>query len=66
MKDEAKLRRLVAAFKTKYEWEFAVRDGSAYDESLPGSPEYGFYELTPMRAFGYGADGLTATRWLFG
>ena len=43
-----------------------VRDGIVRDHSLPGSPEYGFYEVTPARAFGYGADGLTATRWRFG
>jgi hypothetical protein len=25
-----------------------------------------FYEVAPVRAFGYIADGLTATRWQFG
>jgi hypothetical protein len=64
--DEAELRRVAAAFRSKYEWELAVRDGLVHDHSLPGSPEYGFYEVTPVRAFGYGPDGLTATRWRFG
>lgn len=65
-RDEATLHRVSAAFKAKYEWELAVRDGSVYEEGLPGSPEYGFYRITPTRAFGYGADGMTATRWRFG
>lgn len=59
------LRRVAAAFATKYGWTFAIRDGRVHDESLPGSPEYAFYEVSPVRAFGYGPDGLTATRWRF-
>ncbi|WP_436758406.1 pyridoxamine 5'-phosphate oxidase family protein [Streptosporangium sp. V21-05] len=65
-RDEDDLRRVAAAFGEKYGWEFAVRDGSVYEDSLPGSPEYGFYQVTPTRAFGYGTDGRTATRWWFG
>lgn len=64
--EEARLLRVATAFREKYEWELSVRDGSVQDHSLPGSPEYGFYRVTPMRAFGYGTDGLTATRWRFG
>jgi hypothetical protein len=64
--DEAELLRVAAAFQAKYEWELAVRRGLVHDDSLPGAPEYGFYEVAPVRAFGYGADGLTATRWRFG
>ncbi|MFC7545042.1 pyridoxamine 5'-phosphate oxidase family protein [Plantactinospora sp. GCM10030261] len=63
--DEAGLGEVASAFKDKYGWEFALRDGRVHDDSLPGSPEYGFYRLTPTRAFGYGGDGLTATRWRF-
>jgi hypothetical protein len=33
--DETQLRRVVDAFKAKYQWEFSVRDGRAYDDS-PG------------------------------
>ena len=62
---DAKVGRVADAFASKYEWHFAVRDGVAYDESLPGPPVYGFYEVKPTRAFGYGADGMTATRWRF-
>ncbi|MEU9834524.1 pyridoxamine 5'-phosphate oxidase family protein [Streptosporangium sp. NPDC048047] len=64
--DEAELRRVAAVFTAKYGWKLTVRDGSVHEDSLPGSPEYGFYRIVPVRAFGYGADGLTATRWRFG
>jgi len=59
------LRRAAAAFATKHGWTFDVRDGRVHDESLPGSPQYAFYQLSPVQAFGYGTDGLTATRWRF-
>jgi hypothetical protein len=65
LRDEDSLRRVAAAFMDKYGWPLAVRGGSAHDDSLPGSPEFGFYRVTPARAFGYGADGMTATRWRF-
>lgn len=63
--DEVGLGRVSDAMKAKYEWELTVRDGSAFEDGLPGSPEYGFYRVTPSRAFGYGPDGMTATRWRF-
>ena len=63
--DESVLLRVASAFREKYEWELTVRDGFVHDHGLPGPPEYGFYRVTPMRAFGYGPDGLTATRWRF-
>lgn len=62
---EAECQRVAAALKAKYQWELARRDGAVYDDSLPGSPEYAFYRVGPTRAFGFGADGLTATRWRF-
>ncbi|MGY4680600.1 pyridoxamine 5'-phosphate oxidase family protein [Micromonospora aurantiaca (nom. illeg.)] len=62
---DAALRGVAAAFATKYGWAFDIRDGRAHDESLPGSPRYAFYEISLIRAFGYGSDGLTATRWRF-
>jgi hypothetical protein len=65
VRDEAGLHRVAAAFKAKYQWEFTVRDGSAHEDALPGSPEYGFFQIMPTRAFGYGPDGMTATRWRF-
>lgn len=63
--DEPELLRVAAAFQDKYQWELAVRSGLVHDHSLPGAPEYGLYQVSLTRAFGYGADGLTATRWRF-
>src|ERR1700716_1870415 len=51
------------AFEAKYHWVLTVRDGLVHEDSLPGSPVYDFYQLAPTRAFGFGLDGLTATRW---
>jgi hypothetical protein len=59
------LEEAAAAFKEKYGWPFSVRDGKAYDESLPGPPEYAFWRVDLVRAFGYGPEGNTATRWRF-
>ncbi|KHL15143.1 UNVERIFIED_CONTAM: pyridoxamine 5'-phosphate oxidase [Mumia flava] len=59
------LTEVAAAFLDKYAWEFAVRDGVVRDGPLLDAPEYAFFRLVPTRAFGYGADGLTATRWRF-
>ncbi|GAA4089625.1 pyridoxamine 5'-phosphate oxidase family protein [Nonomuraea soli] len=63
--DSVLQREVAAAFLAKYQWEFSLRDGFVHDDSLPGSPEYAFYRIAPVRAYGYGADGLTATRWRF-
>lgn len=63
--DPAEQRRVLAALEAKYDWRFTVRDGVVHDDSLPGSPVYGLHRLAPTRAFGYGPDGLTATRWRF-
>lgn len=65
VRSSSELDRVASLFEAKYGWVFSVRDGSSYDDSLPGSPEYGFYRFTPTRAYGYGPDGLTATRWRF-
>lgn len=62
---EPEIHQVAGAFLEKYEWQFVVRDGVARDHSLPGAPEYAFYRVTPTRGFGYGTDGLTATRWRF-
>jgi Pyridoxamine 5'-phosphate oxidase len=66
VEDRLANERIAAAFLAKYQWNLSVRDAGVYDDSLPGSPQYGFYRITPVRAFGYGPDGLTATRWQFG
>ena len=56
---------VAAGLRGKFDWVFAHRDGRAYLPELPGEPEYGFYRLHLTRAYGYGADGQTATRWVF-
>lgn len=62
--DEAVLKRLAAAYDTKYEWHFDVRDGAFVD------PESGnvalVFRVEPAKAFGYskGEPG-GATRWRF-
>ncbi|MEE3851082.1 pyridoxamine 5'-phosphate oxidase family protein [Gordonia sp. LSe1-13] len=63
--DDDEIRSVSSAFLSKYAWEFTVGDGVVRDDGLPGAPEYFFFSITPTRAFGYGADGLTATRWRF-
>ncbi|MDP9866574.1 MULTISPECIES: pyridoxamine 5'-phosphate oxidase family protein [Streptosporangium] len=65
VQDPDRLQQVADAFMAKYQWRFTILDGSVYDGSLPGPPEYAFYRVTPVRAFGYGPDGLTATRWRF-
>lgn len=41
-----------------------IRGHPQYDPfNLPGSPGYAFYKVTSTRAFDYGPDDLTATRW---
>ncbi len=63
--DDIDLDQAADAFQVKYEWRLTVRSGHAYEESLPGSPVYGLYRLAPTRAFGFGPDGMTATKWIF-
>lgn len=65
IREDAAATRIAAAFQEKYDWRFALRDGGIFDDNLPGNPEYCFYRVEPRRAFGYGPDGLTATRWRF-
>lgn len=63
--DDIDLGHAADAFKAKYDWGLTVRTGHAYEESLPGSPVYGLYRLSPRLAFGFGPDGMTATKWRF-
>lgn len=57
--------RVADAFVAKYQWRLTIRDGRAHQDDLPGSPEYALYQLVARRAFGFGVDGMTATRWRF-
>lgn len=52
-------------FHAKYQWKLTVRGSRVHDHAFPGPPEYHLYRVRPTLAFGYGTDGLTATRWRF-
>lgn len=56
---------VTVALREQLGWEFELEDGRAYLPELPGRPEYAFYRLHLDRAYGYGSDGQTATRWVF-
>lgn len=59
------LQRASDAFAQKYGWRLTIRGGRAHEDTLPGSPVYLLCRLEPQRAFGFGPDGMTATRWIF-
>ena len=70
--DDAKLRRIAAAYESKYgsDWRFAVRDSAFYHD--PGSlrstdpGEALVYEVAPTTAFGFGKGAsFSQTRWRF-
>ncbi|MET9516579.1 pyridoxamine 5'-phosphate oxidase family protein [Streptomyces sp. NPDC002994] len=61
--DEARLRRLAAAYETKYgpDWHFDVRDGAFYGEGDRAV----VFRVAPSTAFGFGKGVYSQTRWLF-
>jgi hypothetical protein len=64
VREEAKLRRIAAAYETKYgsDWRFEVRDGAFHGE---GGEAYVF-EVAPVTAFGFAkGEPFGQTRWLF-
>lgn len=63
--EQERLEHVVALFDDKYEWRLSIRAGRLYEDGLPSQPEYVFDQIVPTKAFGYGPDGLTATRWRF-
>jgi Pyridoxamine 5'-phosphate oxidase len=67
--DEARLRRVAAAYQAKYDWQVTVRDGAFHDaEGAPtaGPPPYEVYEVRAAQVFGFPADGgHSPTRWRF-
>jgi hypothetical protein len=61
--DEHRLQRLAEAYKTKYGWHFAVRNGAFYDEEGGRAV---VYEVAPTTAFGFGkGEQFSQTRWRF-
>jgi hypothetical protein len=67
--DEARLRRVAAAYQAKYDWQVIVRDGAFHDaEGAPtaGPPPYEVYEVRTAQVFGFPAGGgHSPTRWRF-
>lgn len=60
--DEARLQRLADLYKSKYGWEFSVRDGAFYGDGGRAL----VYEVAPASAFGFGkGEQFSQTRWLF-
>jgi general stress protein 26 len=61
--DNAKLQQIAALYKSKYNWDFEVKDGA-----LVGSEGHGaiVFEVAPDTAFGFGkGDTFSQTRWRF-
>jgi hypothetical protein len=66
--DEEVLNRVGDAYKVKYGWQVAVRDGVFFGDSGSGMGEipWAVYQVAPARAFGFATDkGFGATRWTF-
>ena len=61
--DDGRLRRVAAAFESKYgdEWHFDVADGSFHH----GAGEAHVFEVRPVRAYGFGKSPYSHTRWRF-
>jgi general stress protein 26 len=60
--DEARLQRLADLYKSKYGWDFSVRDGAFYGDGGRAL----VYEVAPTKAFGFGkGEKYSQTRWLF-
>jgi uncharacterized pyridoxamine 5'-phosphate oxidase family protein len=62
VRDESVLQRLVELYKTTYDWDFTVRDGT-----LVGGGDHAavVYAVTPATGFGFGKTVPSQTRWLF-
>jgi Pyridoxamine 5'-phosphate oxidase len=52
--DEAKLRRVTEAFRSKMEWPLEVRDGRVHGPNAPtaGPPPYAVWEVRPSSVIG--------------
>lgn len=61
----ADLDLVAGSLLEKFDWEFPIRDGRPWQPGPDGEIEYAFYLVRPVRGYGYGVDGQTATRWVF-
>jgi hypothetical protein len=67
-RDETVLDRVGDAYKVKYGWQVAVREGTFFGDSGTGMGEipWAVYGVAPTRAFGLATDkGFSSTRWTF-
>ncbi|CAN5673875.1 pyridoxamine 5'-phosphate oxidase family protein [soil metagenome] len=63
--DVGRLERLAAGYKTKYDWNYVVRDGAFYD-SETAERSANVYEVVPSKIFGFGkGEPFSQTRWRF-
>jgi nitroimidazol reductase NimA-like FMN-containing flavoprotein (pyridoxamine 5'-phosphate oxidase superfamily) len=61
--DEARLQRVADRYKSKYDWNFTVRDG-AFHGDVGNVAEV--FEVKPTMAFGFGkGETFSQTRWRF-
>ncbi len=61
--DATKLQRIAELYKTKYDWNFEVRDGGLVGDS--GNVAIAF-EISPTQGFGFGkGETFSQTRWTF-
>ena len=68
LRDAVRLERVAGAYRSKYGWEPAPRDGAFYGEGAPtaGPPLLDVYAVAPQVAFGFGTGAsLNAMRWSF-
>jgi uncharacterized pyridoxamine 5'-phosphate oxidase family protein len=61
--DDAKLRRIAAAYESKYgrDWHFDVYDAAFHH----GPGEAWVFEVAPVTAYGFGKGEYSHTRWRF-
>jgi hypothetical protein len=61
--DNSKLLQLSALYKSKYNWDFEVKDGTLVASEGNGAI---VFEVAPETAFGFGkGDTFSQTRWRF-
>lgn len=62
--DEPALRSIAGLYKSKYDWDFSVRDGRFVGDVGNVAD---LYQVRPKTAFGFGkGDSFSQTRWTFG
>jgi general stress protein 26 len=63
VQDEARLQRLANSYKSKYDWDFTVREGALYNDQ---GGEALVYAIVPRKVLGFGkGETFSQTRWRF-